>query len=210
MKNKIILYICVLFILFFDTGCSWFSSPTPDSDKALRDAWELFEMTNYDMAYSKFESIISMDPNNEEAYNGRGWCYLLLNDLERAALDFNTAIDKGYLDLDPHAGLAAVYISNDEFLLAISKAQYVITNDPEYTFMYLSDINYLDMHLILAMAYFHTGDFGNTYAQILILDPDIIVNENNSATWILYSVQYDSYPEILMAIIDDLDAQYGL
>lgn len=210
MKNKIIIYICVLFILFFDTGCSWFSSPTPDSEKALRSAWEYFEMTNYDMAYSKFESVISMDPDNKDAYNGRGWCSLLMNDIESAEADFVTALNKGSTSLDPHAGLAAVYISNDEFLLAISKAQYVITNDPEYSFFHEPEINYLDMHLILAMAYFHTGDFQNTYNHILVLDPDIIIDENNSSTWVLNGNQYASYAELLMAIIDDLDVLYGI
>jgi len=210
MKNKIVIYICVLFLFFFNTGCSWFSSPTPDSEKALQDAWELFGMTNYYMAYTKFESVISMDPDNKEAYIGKGWCSLLMNDLENAEIDLKIALDKGSTSLDPHAGLAAVYISNDEFLQAISKAQYVIANDPEYTFMHEPEINYLDMHLILAMAYFHTGDFQNTYYHILVLDPGIIIDENNSSTWVLNDQQYDSYAEILMAIIDDLDVLYGI
>ena len=76
-------------------------------------------------------------------------------------------------------------------------------------FQYASEINYLDMHLILAMAYFHTGDFQNSYNHILALDPAVIIDENDSSTWTLNGHQYDNYVEVLMAIIDKLDAQYG-
>lgn len=210
MKIKTVMLILGLSLIVLCSACSsWFNDPTPDSEKALQSAWEYFEMTNYDMAYSKFESVISMDPGNSEAYNGRGWCYLLLNDLENAEIDFTTSIDKGYIELDPHAGLAAVYVSSDEFTEAISEAEYVLTQNPDYVFQYASEINYLDMHLILAMAYFHTGDFQNSYNHILALDPAVIIDENDSSTWTMNGHQYASYAEVLMAIIDKLDAQYG-
>lgn len=208
MKYFTLFWICLL--LFLGTGCSsLFSDSTPDSEKALQDAWEYFMMTNYDMALTKFESVVSMDPDNAEAYNGLGWCFLLLNNIESAEQNFNFAVEKGAVSMDPHAGLAAVYVSSDAFNQAISEAEYVLSHEPEYVFAYNSEINYLDMHLILAMAYYHTGDFNSTYNHVIVLDPNIVVDENNPATWILNGHQYDSYAEILLAIIDDIDARFG-
>lgn len=210
MRRNFVIYLSIVYLLIFHTNCTLFNEPTAiDSEETLQNAWEYFKMNNYDMAYTTFESVIAFDADNEEAYNGRAWCSLLLNDVESAIIDFEIAIDKGNTSLDLHAGLAGAYISKDEFELAILKSNYVINTDPAYTFTYEPEINYLDMHLILAMAYFHTGDLQSSYRQILILDPDISIGENNSSTWIYNGQQYDSYAETLMAVIDNLDVLFG-
>jgi len=210
MRRNFVIYFSIAYLLFFHPNCSLFNEPTAaDSEETLLTAWEYFEMNNYDMAYTTFESVIAIDAENEEAYNGRAWCSLLLNDVESAIIDFEFALDKGNTSLDPHAGLAGAYISKDEFALAILKSNYVINTDPGYSFVHEPQINYLDMHLILAMAYFHTGDLQSSYHHILILDPDVSIDENNSSTWIYNEQQYDSYAEVLMAVIDNLDVLFG-
>jgi len=210
MKWNTLIYLGLIGLLLFTPDCSIFTNPSSDTEEALQVAWEYFEMDNYQMAYTKFESVLAMDAENIEAYDGLAWCSLLLNDIASAITDFETALAMGDTCLDTHAGLAGAYIAADEFESAISKANYVVDTNPNYSFEHKPQINYLDMHLILAMAYFHLGDFENSYQHILILDPNIRVDENNAQSWVYNQQQFDSYAEVLMAIIDDLDALYGI
>jgi tetratricopeptide (TPR) repeat protein len=206
LKNLLILLLISLLML----QCSVFKSEEPDVESYLSQGWDYFEDGYYLDALDQFEEAISVDKNKQECYHGRAWCYLMLSEASEAIVDFEKALELGNISLDPHAGLAAAYLAQENYSSAIEKANYVLTGNSNYYFEHNPLIDYHDMHLILAMAYFHEGDLLNAQEHVDFLFPENQLDSNQPSTWTLQQVSYDSYAEALMAVIDYLDDFYGM
>jgi len=204
---KIILYICAVAMIF---RCSIYEETVPSAESITPIAWDFFEESDYQTAYAKFDEAIDVDSRNSDAYHGRAWSSLLMSDVRDAISDFNASIYYGHSGFDPVAGLAIAYQADQQYSSAISKAQTVISSNSSYYFEHKPLINYRDLHLILAMAYFHTGNLTKSYDQIIILEPAISIAQNDSLTWKYNEQSFDSYAETLMAVIDYLDVLYGM
>ncbi|MBN2600589.1 MAG: hypothetical protein JXR87_01205 [Candidatus Marinimicrobia bacterium] len=199
--------LCVLVLTF---RCSIYEETVPNAESIIPIAWDFFESGEYQTAYVKFDAAIEADSRNSDAYHGRAWSSLLLSDVSDAIRDFNAAVYYGNSSLDPIAGLAIAYQANQQFSSAISKSQTVLSSNSNYYFEHKPLINFRDLHLILAMAYFHTGNLTQSYNQIIILESEISIAQNDSSTWKYNDQSYQSYAETLMAIIDYLDVLYGM
>lgn len=186
------------------------SCSTQDANAVIDEGWDLFAEQNYERALSKFTEAISIDSGNEGGYHGKAWCYLVLNKPVNAIEYFNKAIDKGEQSLDPLAGLAAAYLANENYSEAIAKAEFVLINNDNYFLEYEPAINFEDLRLILAMAYFHEGRLSDSQNQINYLSADNGLNPDNPQSWMVSNQQYSSYAEALMALIDEIDTLYGM
>lgn len=190
--------------------CSIFKSKEQDVEHLLSQGWDYFEDGYYLDALDQFEEAISVDENNQKCYHGRAWCYLMLSEASNAIVDFEKAVQLGNMTLDPHAGLAAAYLAQETHSSAIEKANYVLAGNSNYYFEHYPLINYQDMHLILAMAYFHEGNLSEAQEHVDFLFPENQLDPDQPTTWTFQQVIYDSYAEVLMAVIDYLDDLYGM
>ena len=207
LQIKTIGLVCALAMIF---RCSIYEETVPSAEKITPLAWDSFGDSDYQTAYAKFDEAIDVDSKNADAYHGRAWSSLLMSDARDAISDFNASIYYGHSGFDPVAGLAIAYQADQQYSSAINKAQTVLSSNSNYYFEHKPLINYRDLHLILAMAYFHTGNLNKTYDQILILEPAISIAQNDSSTWKYNEQSYGSYAETLMAVIDYLDVLYGM
>jgi len=210
MNRLIIILLGISFLMLFTPYCSLYEDPTPNAENIIPLAWNYFEEGNYVYALQKFESAVNADPNNESAYHGRAWCHLLLSNAAESISDFETAIIKGNSSHDPQAGLAAAFLAIEEYASSIIKANYVLDSNPNYYFEHKPLINYQDMHLILAMAYFHESELTKSQVHVTTLYQNHGLDPADSSTWQFNQQSYASYPEALMAIIDYLDVLYGM
>ncbi|MBL7137102.1 MAG: hypothetical protein ISS81_11045 [Candidatus Marinimicrobia bacterium] len=202
-------FIILLTITLF-CSCSIFTESKPTAEDLANSGWTLFQNNNYEAALNKFLDAAYDEPDNEVGYHGCGWCYLLLNESTNAIENFSNAISKGNITNDPIAGLAAAYLAAEEYAQAIYKAKEVLQNNPNYYFEYEPLIDYQDMRLILAMAYYHEGQLGKAQEQVNFLDPSNKLNPDDPDTWVVNDVKQPSYAEALMALIDYLDVLYGM
>lgn len=200
----------LLLTIILLAGCSFYEDTVTSPENLLPVAWDYFEKGNYQAAYTKFDAALDADPKNMDAYHGRAWSALLLNNPQQAIGDFNSAIYYGESGLDPVAGLAFAYHADQSYSAAISKAQSVLTANSYYYFEYKPVINYRDLQLILAMSHLHIGNLDFAYQYIRLLDPDVSVSPDNPASWCYSDQQYASYAETLVAILDYLDVFYGM
>jgi len=207
LRIKSLGLICLLSALL---GCSFYEETVPSADNILLIAWDMFEDSDYQSAYSKFDEALEADSHNEDAYHGRAWSSLLMSNVQDAISDFNASIYYGNSGLDPIAGLAVAYLADQQYSTAISKARYVISSNSNYYFEHKPLINYRDLHLILAMAYFHTGNLSAACEQIQSLEPEISISQTDSSTWEYNGQSFGSYAETVMAVIDYLDVLYGM
>jgi len=207
-------------ILYLALQCSFYTNPEPSVDNIAQDSWELFEKRRYQAALSKFKELTYEAPEDPISYHGQGWCYLLLNEPNNAITNFNKSIDKGNTGTDPAAGLALAYHAASNHSACITHSQQLLTTAPSYYFEYLPLINYLDIRLVLSMSYYHQGqlalaqeeaDFLARMVDNFPYNPDSSPLQSDSLdTWIINTQQYNSYPEALMALIDLLDAEFGM
>lgn len=207
LTRQLVVYFLTIIVL---TGCSFYEETVTSAENLLTIAWDYFEQGNYQAAYNKFDAALDMDPKNISAYHGRAWSALLLSDSQNALSDFNSTIYYGDSGLDPIAGLAFAYHANQNYSAAITKAISVLTANSYYYFEYKPLINYRDLQLILAMSYFHLGNLGSAYNYILLLDPEISIDQNDADTWHFNDCSFRSYAETLLAVIDYLDVLYGM
>ncbi|RKY54749.1 MAG: hypothetical protein DRP89_04640 [Candidatus Neomarinimicrobiota bacterium] len=188
-------------------SCAYLN-PTSE-EGVIEEGWSLFEQDIYTDALEKFNEAIEINPDNPEGYHGKAWCLLLLNKADSSIVHFITAISKGIESLDPHVGLSAAYLANEDFPLAIERGNYVLEIDSTYYFEHKPQIDYRDIHLILSIAYFHEGQLENAQFHLNYLVPCDRIKPDDPSTWVVNGVTYNSYAEALMVLIDYVDEQYG-
>jgi len=155
------------------------SAPTIDVSENVTRGWSLFEQSppDYNGAISEFSQAIQQDPENVEAYTGRGWAYSGLAfgsgdaNYILAQNNFNEAIERSNSAFDALAGLAFVELVLNEYSSAIENALSVIQGDPTYVFTHDTDISITDIKLILGQAYFFLGDYLQVITILIELQP---------------------------------------
>jgi len=191
-------------------SCSVFSEPPATTADVIQQGWELFEQGKYESALSQFIDAVYMEPNKEGGYHGKAWCYLLLNQPTDAIDNFYLAIGRGNQTLDPLAGLAGAFLANANYADAIVKGEAVLAANVNYYFEHEPLINFQDIRLILAMAYYHEGRLSEAQQQVNFLEPNNRLNATDPSTWVVDQQTYSSYAAALMALIDQLDVLYGM
>ena len=201
MKRILILIICLLVGGIF--GCGDDATVIDSGASALvSEGWAEYEAGNYGDAIVKFAGALTTDSSdsgvidcdsmltNVEAYDGIGWAKSRLGKTSDSIDNFRLAIEKGsansedcededraylvYLIKDTYAGLAGMYLVEDDYEEAIASAEsfLAISSDVEYL-SHHDDVDEDDVHIILAECYYNTGDYDLAREQIdLVGDSD--------------------------------------
>ena len=198
-------------LLVVGVNCSKSTNGGKSAAELTAEGWGLFESSNFPSGKGKFSEALGKDGEYADAYNGRGWCNAFLDRDTEAISDFDAANSKGLGQLDAYAGLAGVYLGNQEFPSAISNAKTVLSEDSSYQFSHQPAIDSLDLHLILAQAYYGLGGAYVDSAQQRVdyLNPANNLDPTNPATWVVSGVTYSTYAEALLKEIQRLEEDIG-
>ena len=204
MKLKSIILIIVTLSFF---SCENGGEPELTAGELINSGWVNFEIGEYLIAIEDFNSAISKDASASEAYSGIGWSRIRLDMIDEAQIGFLTALDGNYAGKETLAGLAAISLVTEEYTTAIGFAESILNIDPDWIFEHDNSIDYKDVWLIVATAYFHEGNFAEVEAAILKIDSSYSIDQNNSATWIAGTNSYNSYQEAVAAYLQSLPSE---
>jgi tetratricopeptide (TPR) repeat protein len=151
------------------------------------EGWDAYQRVGYDQAEQLFQNALGLDPNFAGAHNGLGWVNFNRAGqeedadkrrqlLSRAESNFKQATDKNPNDADAWVGLAGVELTLGNWAAARDAANAALQEKPRY-FSSHDNIDFQDVRLILAEAFFFLGEFNgpsdnNSLAQLVMLDPD--------------------------------------
>ena len=194
MKNSMITAKYVLFSLFCLIILSCRGDVIATDNDLSNFGWALYEDGEYLEALDWFKESIKTDSSHYDAYNGAGWTMGQLRQAEDAVYFFNTFLQRDSSDfkdkLDFYAGLSFGYSAVGNDIKAREYAQtYFFGNqnsdlgDPNWCFCHKTDINMIDVRLILAISEFRLGLFQNclssindAYKDLGYVDGDLLKN----------------------------------
>tara|TARA_Y100001934_G_scaffold254566_1_gene320597 strand:- start:352 stop:1224 length:873 start_codon:yes stop_codon:yes gene_type:complete len=186
-----IIFITVTFI----PGCMGDVAPA-DTDMSSY-GWKLYEEGDYVLALDWFKTAIQEDSSHADAYNGVGWTMGHLRQADSSIYYFSKYLDRDSTQfqnrLDFYAGLSFGYnAEGNDAMARIYANDYFFGNqnseigDPDWCFCHKTDINQLDVRLVLAISEFRLGLFSNCQSSINEIYGDLPKQlnsgENNSAT----------------------------
>jgi tetratricopeptide (TPR) repeat protein len=209
---RISLFCFLIFSLILLYGCGKKSTqPEKTASEFTAEGWSLFESDDFTGAKSKFSEAMAKDGNYADAYNGRGWCNAFLDLDSDAISDFEAANTKNLSKPDAYAGLAGVYVGNQEFANAVENASMALSMDPNYQFSHRTAIDFSDLHLIKAQAYYGLGGIylDSAQAEVNCLNPFNGLDPAESSSWVVNGIIYNSYAEALLKEIQRLEESIG-
>ena len=208
MKTKFIILIIVTLSLISceDNG----SEPEATAGELINSGWLKFEAGEYSSAVSDFNSAITKDASAFEAYSGIGWSQIRLVQIDDAETNYLTALNGNYAGKELLAGLAAISLANEEYTTAIGFAESILNIDPDWIFEHDNTIDFKDVWFVVALAYFHEGDFAEVEAAILKIDSTYSILENDSNTWGVEGDSYLTYQEAVAAYLQSLSSELNI
>lgn len=148
------------------------------------EGWEAYraalEASDYDAAEKLFSDALRLDPAFSEGHNGLGWLNLQragqedespqererLTDVARS--NFQRAVAADPENADAWAGLTGLELAQNNHAAARDAGNQVLALQPRY-FSNHDNVDFRDIHLIMAQAYLNLGAFIESSAS---LDPN--------------------------------------
>ena len=198
--------------LVIDAGASSELSEfmTGENEESItRNGWVWFAQNQMDSATFYFDEALLQNDKYGWAFIGRGWVQLRQGELLEALSNFNTGLTFDPTILDGRVGRAAINLSFNAYDNVISDGNYVLNTDGNYVFEYDETVDYRDVHIFLAQAYYAKGDFESVQAHCNILDPNNGLDPAMPSSWVVNGVTYGTYLEALLGLIQYLVLQYG-
>ena len=163
----------LLILLLF--GCRGEVVPT-DNDLSSY-GWVMYESGDYVGALDWFTTAIKEDSAHSDAYNGVGWTMGHLRQADSSVYYFNKYLNRDSTAfeniLDFYAGLSFAYNAiGDDGNARLYGQTYFFGNqnseigDPDWCFCHKTDINQLDVRLVLAISEYRLGLFENAQSSI--------------------------------------------
>jgi len=135
------------------------------------EGWEAYKTQSDSKAEELFRNALSLDPSFSEAYNGLAWLnfrragqadgdrqtQLLIT----AKTDFERATAASPENVDAWAGLAGTELAGGNYAEARDAANRALSLNSRY-FSSHDNIDFRDLHLVLAESYFFLGWFADT------------------------------------------------
>lgn len=166
-KNYIILLMLLpVFLVLMHCGDKGITYP----EDHIGDAWNLFIDGDYEASRDKFQTLIVSE--GERAYVGLGWSNLRLGNIAAANVNFDSVPNlSGYENSKlANAGWTFVKWGLEEYSSSITKANFVMVEDPAFSFKYDLTVNFSDLILIQAYSYFHLAAYEDCINRIKELD----------------------------------------
>jgi tetratricopeptide (TPR) repeat protein len=151
----------------------------PTEEDMANYGWSLYEQVDYVGSYEWFSNSVREDENYQDGYNGLGWSFGKLVELDSAVQAFDVGLTKQQnprmLDIVAHdilAGLTFAHSALKQDSSAVAYGDSLIwlleqqIGDKTWTFPHDSTTNYLDVHVTLALSYFALSDFTESLEHV--------------------------------------------
>ncbi len=175
----------------------------PTYDELITSGWQYFSSDQYMSAVATFSQAVKNNPT-ADALTALGWSYLLSDSLVNAEERFTQALVLDSSLHDARAGRAASRRSLQEYEGAIEDAREVLDSDATYEFSRNSKYNYQDLLIIIAQSAFAIADYPIALEAVNTLDPSTSISPDDSNTWIIADIRYNTYQEALLITIQKL------
>ena len=173
--NRLLLGITMVMLIFAACRRQWNAT---EEDMANY-GWILYEQADYIASYEWFSNSVREDENYQDGYNGLGWTFGKLVELDSAVQAFDVGLTKPQnprmLDIVAHdilAGLTFAHSALKQDSSAVAYGDSLIRlleqqiGDKTWTFPHDSTTNYLDVHVTLALSYFALSDFTESLEHV--------------------------------------------
>jgi len=173
--SRLFVTITVLVLIFAACRKQWNAT---EEDMANY-GWTLYEQGDYLGSYEWFSNSIQEDLNYQDGYNGLGWSFGKLVEMDSAILAFEEGLTKpqnpSILDNVAHDILAGLTFAHSALKHDSSVVNYgdslvwlfeQQTGDKTWNFPHDSTTNYLDVHVTLALSYYALSDFTESLEHV--------------------------------------------
>ncbi|MBN2010052.1 hypothetical protein JW960_11975 [candidate division KSB1 bacterium] len=207
----------VIGLLLFASGLSCDRSEKPvaveenySMTELLQRGWLAFSGQEYDNALTYFEKAFEKDSAQVEASIGRGWTLLMLDQGEITASErlFLKGVQNATWKSDARCGLVVIRFLQEQYSEIENLVDLIIADRPDYFFKYKPTIDWHDLLLIKAQAYFHDDDYQKAWDAIQEITSVFRLDPNNHHTWIVDNVTYFSFEAALAKVIEILSELY--
>ena len=192
--SRLLLSIFILLLIFVACRKQWNAT---DEDMANY-GWILYEQGDYVGSYEWFSNSIQEDLDYQDGYNGLGWTFGKLVDLDSAVQAFEIGLTKPQnprmFDIVAHdilAGLTFAHSALKHDSSAVAYGDSLIwlieqkIGEKTWIFPHDSTTNYLDVHVTLALSYFALSEFIKSLEHVQAIktalnpaSPPYVVNTN--------------------------------
>ena len=146
----------------------------------IAEGWVEFESGRYNDAIAVFSEASEVDSLRSNAYLGLGWCYAMIDDLDRSLSNLVTATQKEPGAPDGHAAKVFVYLAQEQYDDVIAAGNRAISlGGDEYVFSQIPDVHTRNIRLAMAEAYYAEGQYADAQTQIDILEPNNRLDQNS-------------------------------
>ena len=201
-KKPLISFVIAISFLIID-GCRKDFEATAEHKATY--GWEMFEMKDYLQSKEWFSNSIATDKKWKDGYNGLGWSYAKLLELDSLDTENIGSIRTFHRGLtypkdiwnttDVHleilAGLTFAYHAKGNNSEAVKFGNALIDSTliglnpsrwDNWVFSHDSTLNYLDLRLTMAASYFALAKFDSTHKHLkVVLDslgsPSLLIND---------------------------------
>ena len=173
--NRLLLGITMVMLIFAACRKEW----TATEEDMANYGWVLYEQGDYVASYDWFSNSVREDENYQDGYNGLGWTFGKLVELDSAVQAFDVGLTKPQnprmLDIVAHdilAGLTFAHSALKHDSSAVAYGDSLIwlleqqIGDKTWSFPHDSTTNYLDVHVTLALSYFVLSDFTESLEHV--------------------------------------------
>ena len=173
--RRIILQLVIMITLFAACRKQWSAT---EQDMANY-GWNLYEQGDYVTSYEWFTNSIIEDKNFQDGYNGLGWTFGKLVELDSAVQTFATGLSKPSDDRNTTnvsqeilAGLTFAHsaLKKDSSVILYGDSLIWLINqqigEKTWSFSHDSTTNYLDVHVMIALSYYALSDYDDCIANV--------------------------------------------
>ena len=148
----------------------------PSVETKVQAGWSDYIAGKYESAAGHFESALTQDAGAYDAYNGLGWSCFRQGEFTQAIdyFQFLTPLRgiEPALAADAYAGLAAIYMTQNEDVNAVLSAWEVLSIAGEsYTFSHDPSITVEDIHALAARCLYNIEEYFLSQVEINAIDP---------------------------------------
>jgi len=173
--SRILLSISILLLIFAACRKQWNAT---EEDMANY-GWSLYEQGEYLDSYEWFSNSILEDLDYQDGYNGLGWTFGKLVELDSAVQVFDVGLTKPQnprmIDIVAHDILAGLTFAHSALKHDSSVVHYGDSliwlikqkiGEKTWIFPHDSTTNYLDVHVTLALSYYALSDFAESLGHV--------------------------------------------
>ncbi len=171
--KSILILLAITFVVLCFPNCRGDIIATDEDYSSY--GWSMYENKDYMDALVWFGDAIKKDSSHFDAYNGMGWTMGHMRQVDSSVYYFQKYLsqDSSFADvLDFYAGLSFAYnaIGNDALAWKYAETYFFGNQnsdlDADWCFCHNTDINQLDVRLILAISEFRMSLFDNCQSSV--------------------------------------------